>query len=98
MGTIAGKVEEPKIGQIKLSEAERKSIQTLVDNPAWETLEKWFRLRQTNIAVTGITAATDSESLYFYKGMTHESRQTILMLRKIRNDITNKDVPPVEKS
>lgn len=95
MGEIAKK-EEPKIGEIRLTEAQKIAIAKLIDTPEWEVFEKWFRMRQTNIATTGITAATDGESLYFYKGMAHESRQTVQMLRKIRNDITQKDVPPVE--
>ena len=79
-------VKVPKLGTLKLSDAEKEAIAELVDSDGFKVWKrKIMPNREVVIAGTALSAV-DEKGLWYAKGMSFENSKQIAELEKIANE------------
>lgn len=79
-----GTKQEPKLGKVRLSEAEQEAIAEMVESEGFKVwVKKIVPTREVQIAGTAINAGLTAEDLWYYKGMSFENGKPIKQLKEI---------------
>lgn len=79
-------VKVPKLGTLKLSDAEKEAIAELVETDGFKVWKrKVMPNREVVIAGTALSAV-DEKGLWYAKGMSFENSKQITELEKIANE------------
>jgi hypothetical protein len=82
----------PKLGTLKLTDAEKQAIAEMVETPGFKVWKKKV-IPNREVQIAGLAlSAIDVNGLYLARGCSSENRRQVESLQKIADDYNKSDV------